>query len=105
MIANGTKFGRYEIRSLIGAGGMGEVYLAEDLRPRRKIALKVLPENIAQDIEPNIWAQPVCDGQSKQLITFNSERAFWSDILCDGKQIALSRDILTSDIILIKDFK
>ncbi len=49
MIASGTKFGRYEIRSLIGAGGMGEVFLADDSRLRRKIALKVLPENIAQD--------------------------------------------------------
>jgi len=45
----GRKLGRYEIRKQIGAGGMGEVYLAEDTRLRRKIALKVLPENIAQD--------------------------------------------------------
>jgi eukaryotic-like serine/threonine-protein kinase len=45
-----THFGRYEIRSQIGAGGMGEVYLAEDTRLRRKIALKVLPESLAQDI-------------------------------------------------------
>ncbi len=45
----GTKLGRYKILSQIGAGGMGEVYLAEDLRLRRKIALKVLPEKIAQN--------------------------------------------------------
>ncbi len=45
----GTKLGRFEIRSLIGAGGMGEVYLVEDKRLRRKIALKILPENIAKD--------------------------------------------------------
>ncbi len=51
MIAEGTKFGRYEIHSLLGAGGMGEVYLAEDTRLHRKIALKVLPENIAEDKE------------------------------------------------------
>ncbi len=38
----GRKLGRYEIRSLIGVGGKGEVYLAEDTRLRRKIALKVL---------------------------------------------------------------
>ncbi len=39
----GTKLGRYEIRSQIGAGGMGEVYLAEDTKLGRRIALKLLP--------------------------------------------------------------
>ncbi len=48
-IANNTKLGRYEIISPIGAGGMGEVYLAEDARLHRKVALKVLPKNIAGD--------------------------------------------------------
>ena len=43
----GTKLGRYEIRSRIGEGGMGEVYLAEDTRLHRKVALKVLPHDLA----------------------------------------------------------
>src|SRR5215813_180868 len=43
----GTKLGRYEIRSKIGQGGMGEVYLAEDSQLRRKIALKILPSELA----------------------------------------------------------
>src|SRR5712692_2110375 len=47
-LAAGTKLGRYEIRSKIGAGGMGEVYLAEDTRLHRKIALKVLPAELTQ---------------------------------------------------------
>src|ERR1043166_7985318 len=46
-IQAGTKLGRYEIRSKIGEGGMGEVYLAEDVRLHRKIALKILPSKLA----------------------------------------------------------
>jgi len=37
-ISTGTKLGRYEIRAKIGAGGMGEVYLAEDEQLHRKVA-------------------------------------------------------------------
>jgi serine/threonine protein kinase/tetratricopeptide (TPR) repeat protein len=49
MITNGTKLGRYEIRSKIGAGGMGEVYLAQDTKLERTVALKILPANVAAD--------------------------------------------------------
>src|SRR5207237_9885335 len=47
MLAAGTKLGRYEIRSKIGAGGMGEVYLAQDTKLDRKVALKILPADVA----------------------------------------------------------
>jgi serine/threonine protein kinase len=47
----GTRLGVYEITSLIGAGGMGEVYLARDTRLGRDVAIKVLPEKYALDAE------------------------------------------------------
>ena len=46
--APGEKLGPYEIIAPIGAGGMGEVYKARDTRLDRTVAIKVLPEHIAQ---------------------------------------------------------
>ena len=48
-LPSGTKLGRYEIRSKLGAGGMGEVYLGRDTQLGRDVAVKVLPTTVSTD--------------------------------------------------------
>ena len=50
-LSPGTRLGPYEILSVIGAGGMGEVYRARDTKLNRDVAIKVLPETVATDSE------------------------------------------------------
>ena len=50
-LATGTKLGPYEITSAIGAGGMGEVYRARDTRLERIVAVKILPDHLADRAE------------------------------------------------------
>jgi serine/threonine-protein kinase len=57
-VAAGTQLGPYEVVSVLGVGGMGEVYCALDLRLNRKVALKVLPSG---------------DGDTEQLHRFEQE--------------------------------
>src|ERR1700689_3642209 len=49
VLTPGTKLGAYEIQSLLGAGGMGEVYRARDTRLERDVAIKVLPAHLSSD--------------------------------------------------------
>src|SRR6516162_409314 len=47
----GTKLGSHEITALLGKGGMGEVYRARDLKLKREVAIKILPDEFARDSE------------------------------------------------------
>src|ERR1700730_10064380 len=48
-LVTGTKLGPYEIKSLLGAGGMGEVYRARDVRLERTVAIKILPAHLSSN--------------------------------------------------------
>src|SRR5438552_14808664 len=45
----GEQLGSYEITSLLGKGGMGEVYRARDLKLKRDVAIKILPDEFSRD--------------------------------------------------------
>src|SRR5213083_546459 len=81
MLKNGQQIGHYKILSAIGAGGMGEVFLAEDTQLKRKVALKILSTAFNQDKERlHRFEQEACDASAlnhPNILTiheFSSER-------------------------------
>jgi len=61
-LTQGKTLGPYEIRSLVGAGGMGEVYLACDTRLQRTVAIKILPAHLSSN--PDLHARFVQEAKS-----------------------------------------
>ena len=50
-LVTGSRLGPHEILGLLGAGGMGEVYLAQDTKLNRRVAIRVLPDAYASDLQ------------------------------------------------------
>ena len=70
-IATSTKLGRYEIRSKIGEGGIGEVYRACDTQLGRDVAIKVIPSSLAVDKDRlRRFEQEACAAGALTLRTF-----------------------------------
>jgi serine/threonine protein kinase len=81
-----TRLGNYEIRSQIGAGGMGEVYLAHDTKLDRKVALKILPGDVAAD-EGRFAGSLI----SNKAITRRLSRSFKRQLNCLEEREATSQ--------------
>ena len=71
--ALGTHLGHYEIRSLLGAGGMGEVYLALDINLRRPVAVKVIHEKFCNNKE--YWNRFEREARAVSALNPNCQRA------------------------------
>jgi serine/threonine protein kinase len=73
-LAPGARLGPYEIVAPIGAGGMGEVYRASDTKPKRDVALKVLPDSFASDPDPSAGSgSPRASSRGDRLARFTRE--------------------------------
>ncbi len=84
----GTRLGRYEIRSAIGAGGMGEVHKAHDTRLHRTVAIKGLRRDVSADPERRAFrARGESGGRAEppaHLPVLRRRRSPRLDVLRDG---------------------
>jgi Tol biopolymer transport system component/tRNA A-37 threonylcarbamoyl transferase component Bud32 len=96
VLTAGTRLNRYRILRALGAGGMGEVYEAEDTRLKRRIAIKLLPETIASDpvrlARFEYEAQAVAALNHPNIVTIHSveedgEHRFLTMELVDGRTL------------------
>ena len=70
-LAAGTKIGPYLIESLIGQGGMGEVYAAQDARLQRRVAIKIVPTHLSYN--EDLRARFEQEAQARLLESFYEE--------------------------------
>jgi len=85
-LAAGTRLGRYEIRAKIGKGGMGEVYLAQDIELDRKVALKILPAEVAN------WLERGFEQRDPKMVFLKVE-AKWDNLRSDQRFADLLRRV------------
>ncbi|HEY3349631.1 MAG TPA: protein kinase [Thermoanaerobaculia bacterium] len=96
-LAAGTKLGAYEVLVKIGAGGMGEVYRAKDLRLAREVAIKVLPEELFEGEE----RRQRFEREAKLLAALNHPgiAAIYSFEEIPGTPASASRHILVMELL------
>jgi len=80
----GQKIGRFEVRALLGVGGMGEVYSAYDQQLKRTVALKRLPPELAEDDKAR--QRMVTEARSAAQITHQGIAALYDIVEDDGQQ-------------------
>ena len=103
-----TKLGPYEIQSVAGAGGMGEVYRARDTRLERTVAIKVLPSHLSSNadlkqrferearaissLSTTAGDYPAWRGDGKELFYFDAaDTLYSSDISDKGGQVEVGQ--------------
>ena len=87
---SGTVLGHFEILSPIGAGGMGEVYKAKDTRLDRTVAIKVLPEHLAESPE----RKKRFEREAKAISQLNHPHIY--DVSLDGERFLMVRRVASS---------
>lgn len=95
-VEGGEPVSQFDMLTNAGSGTPPVRWMADD----RSIAYIATQAGVS-----NIWLQSMDGGPPKQMTDFTTGRIFWFDISRDGKQLAMSRGTLTSDVVLMKDFK